>query len=190
MSSSSTLQPQKLNDVLRMFAQRSNRSSNKRRRVDASQDFSRLVPMLFGTQASRSETLAGEKEPAKEEPETVKSEEETNDAAADNKEESKEEKKEEGDKEEKEPVTAKTDGKEASEKAEILTTESMRLANVERYEKLLDLERNEMKAIDNTRKRIYQHQVDLWGMYTYGLKKIAGVNDLGDSPDAFLPGNA
>ena len=62
-------------------------------------------------------------------------------------------------------------------------------ADVERYQKLLDKEREEMESITKTRKEIHEQQVELWGVYKYGLEKIAGLNDLGDAPDAILPGN-
>jgi hypothetical protein len=46
-----------------------------------------------------------------------------------------------------------------------------------------------MESITKTRKEIHEQQVELWGVYKYGLEKIAGLNDLGDAPDAILPGN-
>ena len=61
--------------------------------------------------------------------------------------------------------------------------------DVERYQKRLEREREEMEAIARTREELKKEQVELWGVYKYGLKQIIGLNDLGDAPDAILPGN-
>jgi hypothetical protein len=61
--------------------------------------------------------------------------------------------------------------------------------DVARYEECLLSEQKECEGIDKTRQEIYRQQVELWGVYKYGLEQIASLNDLGDAPDAILPGN-
>jgi hypothetical protein len=61
--------------------------------------------------------------------------------------------------------------------------------DVARYEQCLQSEQKEREGIAKTRQEIYRQQVELWGVYKYGLEQIASLNDLGDAPDAILPGN-
>jgi flagellar biosynthesis/type III secretory pathway protein FliH len=61
--------------------------------------------------------------------------------------------------------------------------------DVARYEQCLQAEQKECEGIAKTRQEIYRQQVELWGVYKYGLEQIASLNDLGDAPDAILPGN-
>jgi hypothetical protein len=46
-----------------------------------------------------------------------------------------------------------------------------------------------MVQIDSAKQRVQRDQVALWGVYTYGLQHVMGLNDLASSPDAILPGN-
>jgi hypothetical protein len=58
-----------------------------------------------------------------------------------------------------------------------------------RYDKLQAQVQSEIEAIDEKRRQTFANQVELWGVYKHGLAKIAGLGDLGDAPDAILPGN-
>mmetsp|Transcript_37153 Transcript_37153/g.90313 ORF Transcript_37153/g.90313 Transcript_37153/m.90313 type:complete len:203 (-) Transcript_37153:158-766(-) len=62
-------------------------------------------------------------------------------------------------------------------------------SDLDRYKELLKAEEEQIQHIEASRKRIRQEQVDLWGLYKYGLTKIKNLNDLSKAPDAVMPGN-
>ncbi|KAG7343742.1 hypothetical protein IV203_021750 [Nitzschia inconspicua] len=43
--------------------------------------------------------------------------------------------------------------------------------------------------IQQAKERVQKDQVELWGVYRYGLQHVMGLNDLASAPDAILPGN-
>ena len=61
--------------------------------------------------------------------------------------------------------------------------------DLQRYQDLSKQAQNELDSIAEQRHQIYTKQVELWGAYKYGLEKISNLNDLGEAPDAILPGN-
>ena len=69
------------------------------------------------------------------------------------------------------------------------TVDSLVQTDMERYKQLIQQEQAEIDAIQAKRQRIKQEQVEVWGVYKYGLEKIANLPDLGLAPDAILPGN-
>ncbi|OEU20612.1 hypothetical protein FRACYDRAFT_234244 [Fragilariopsis cylindrus CCMP1102] len=62
--------------------------------------------------------------------------------------------------------------------------------DIKRYEEMEDEQINAIQKIDEARNEFYKDQVQkVWGVYTYGLNHVLGLNDLSDAPDAILPGN-
>ena len=57
------------------------------------------------------------------------------------------------------------------------------------YKQQIDQTKQDIKHIDDQKKQFYKKQLELWGMYRYGLQTITRTSDLGDAPDAILPGN-
>jgi predicted nucleic acid-binding Zn-ribbon protein len=47
----------------------------------------------------------------------------------------------------------------------------------------------DMAKIESARQRVYKDQVELWGVYKYGLQHVMALTDLSAAPDAILPGN-
>ncbi|KAL3905712.1 MAG: hypothetical protein SGILL_009566, partial [Bacillariaceae sp.] len=45
----------------------------------------------------------------------------------------------------------------------------------------------DMKAIENAKKQVYKDQVEVWGVYKYGLQHVKELTDLSAAPDAILP---
>lgn len=43
--------------------------------------------------------------------------------------------------------------------------------------------------MESAKKEIYKEQIELWGVYMYGLQHVMTLNDLAAAPDAILPGN-
>lgn len=181
-------QQQTLNDTLRRYADRSSKTKRRRLNEDPIDRFVRLAPSILSvdmketTMAATTTTRAmpimkGDKteDPAKEKIEknettiTTAIESDKDDSGV-----------------EKEAKQEDNGGK--LDKTE--TKQSCRWqTDIERYEKLFAQEREAIESIARARERIKKHQVDLWGVYQYGLRQISGLNDLGDAPDAILPGN-
>jgi hypothetical protein len=62
--------------------------------------------------------------------------------------------------------------------------------DIKRYKEMEDEQINTIQKIDEARNEFYKDQVQkVWGVYTYGLNHVLGLNDLSDAPDAILPGN-
>lgn len=61
--------------------------------------------------------------------------------------------------------------------------------DLQRYQELSKQAQDELDSIADQRQQIYTNQIELWGAYKYGLEKISNLNDLGEAPDAILPGN-
>ena len=62
--------------------------------------------------------------------------------------------------------------------------------DIKRYKEMEDEQINAIQKIDEARNEFYKDQVQkVWGVYTYGLNHVLGLNDLSDAPDAILPGN-
>jgi hypothetical protein len=57
------------------------------------------------------------------------------------------------------------------------------------YKEQIRKVQEEISQIQNQRTQFQTKQLELWGMYMYGLHKITTIGDLGDAPDAILPGN-
>jgi hypothetical protein len=85
----------------------------------------------------------------------------------------------------------KTPKKSSSSSSSSIVTSAQFLIDkdVARYQELQKQEQDELDAIQAKRQQLKREQVELWGVYTYGLEKIAGLPDLGVAPDAILPGN-
>lgn len=62
-------------------------------------------------------------------------------------------------------------------------------SDLDRYKALFESEKEQIQHIRDTPNRIRQEQVNLWGLYKYGLNKIKNLNDLSKAPDAIMPGN-
>ena len=45
------------------------------------------------------------------------------------------------------------------------------------------------ERIESARKQVYKDQVEMWGVYKYGLQHVKELTDLSAAPDAILPGN-
>ena len=62
--------------------------------------------------------------------------------------------------------------------------------DIKRYKEMEAEQINAIQKIDEARNEFYKDQVQkVWGVYTYGLNHVLGLNDLSDAPDAILPGN-
>jgi len=60
--------------------------------------------------------------------------------------------------------------------------------DLKRYEEMEQEQINAIRKINEARKEVHTNQVqNVWGVYTYGLKHVLGLNDLSDAPDAILP---
>jgi len=60
--------------------------------------------------------------------------------------------------------------------------------DLKRYEEMEQEQINAIRKINEARKEVHINQVqNVWGVYTYGLKHVLGLNDLSDAPDAILP---
>jgi hypothetical protein len=57
------------------------------------------------------------------------------------------------------------------------------------YKEQIQRVQEEITQIQEQRTQFQTKQLELWGMYMYGLHKITTIGDLGDAPDAILPGN-
>jgi hypothetical protein len=57
------------------------------------------------------------------------------------------------------------------------------------YKEQIQKVQEEITQIQDQRAQFQTKQLELWGLYMYGLHKITTIGDLGDAPDAILPGN-
>jgi hypothetical protein len=77
----------------------------------------------------------------------------------------------------------------SSNKNKQLAYQDLIAEDLQRYQELSKQAQDELDSIAEQRQEIYTKQVELWGAYKYGLEKISNLNDLGEAPDAILPGN-
>jgi len=84
-------------------------------------------------------------------------------------------------------TTVKTEKKHVTNPLNIMDVHIQ--SDLDRYKALLQAEDEQIQHIQATRKRIRQEQVDVWGLYKYGLTKIKNLSDLSKAPDAIMPGN-
>lgn len=76
-----------------------------------------------------------------------------------------------------------------SDQSSSLSLKKMRQEDLRRYKEQLRQVETEIEQQQITRKIILQEMVDVWGVYRYGLAKIAALTDLSNAPDAVMPGN-
>ena len=57
---------------------------------------------------------------------------------------------------------------------------------LEQQEKQLAID---IEKIQDAKQQVYKDQVEIWGVYKYGLQHVLALNDLSAAPDAILPGN-
>ena len=72
---------------------------------------------------------------------------------------------------------------------ESISLRDMIQQDLQRYQILQDQIQQDQHTIQELRQQFFRKQVELWGVYQYGLQQISTLNDLADSPDAILPGN-
>jgi tRNA (Thr-GGU) A37 N-methylase len=63
------------------------------------------------------------------------------------------------------------------------------LDDIKRYQETFQQQQAESEQQQETRRKVLQEMVHVWGAYRYGLTKIAGLADLSEAPDAIMPGN-
>lgn len=73
--------------------------------------------------------------------------------------------------------------------AEKSLMEDLPLADLKRCQATYQIQQEELEKMENTRQKILQEVVEVWGAYRYGLTQIAGLTDLSEAPDAIMPGN-
>lgn len=67
--------------------------------------------------------------------------------------------------------------------------EDLTLADLERCRETFRQQQAELQEMEETKKKMLQEVVDVWGAYRYGLTQIANLTDLSEAPDAIMPGN-
>ncbi len=62
-------------------------------------------------------------------------------------------------------------------------------ADIQRYQEDSERHTQALAGLEETKKEVLQEIVNVWGIYKYGLTKIAALADLSQAPDAIMPGN-
>lgn len=62
-------------------------------------------------------------------------------------------------------------------------------ADIQRCQDDLQRQDHELSQMEDTKQQVLQEIIDVWGVYKYGLTKIAALTELSEAPDAIMPGN-